>query len=102
MKICIPTNDDRGCDSQASMHFGDAPFFVLAEVESAALEVLRNPECHGHHQSCHHTQVLKAHAVDAVVCEGIGRRAVDGLRDAGIDVLVPPDRVVSEPAAEPA
>jgi len=96
MKICIPTNDNRGLESQASMHFGSAPFFILADVESANLEVVPNPECQDHHQSCHHIPLLKAHAVDAVVCEGIGRRAVSGLREAGIDVLVPPARTVSE------
>ena len=96
MKICIPTNDDRGLESEASMHFGHAPFFILADVESAGLEVLRNPECHDHHGSCHHVQLLKAHAVDAVVCPGIGRQAASGLREAGIDVFVPAERTVSE------
>lgn len=96
MKICIPTNDDRGLESRASMHFGDAPFFILADVESAGLKVVRNPECRDHRHSCHHVRLLEAHDVDAVVCEGIGRRALSGLREAGIDVLVPPDRTVSE------
>ena len=68
MKICIPTNDDRGLESEASAHFGGAPFFILADVESRGLKVVRNPECHDHQQSCHHVQLLQAHAVDAVVC----------------------------------
>jgi predicted Fe-Mo cluster-binding NifX family protein len=96
MKICIPTNEDRGLESRASTNFGSAPFFVMADVENAGVKVVRNPECHGHHQSCHHVPLLEAHEVDAVVCAGIGRRAASGLRAAGIDVLVPPDRTVSE------
>jgi predicted Fe-Mo cluster-binding NifX family protein len=96
MKICIPTQNDRGPDSEASDHFGKAPFFVLADVDNGGLEVVRNPECHEQHHSCHHVQVLKAHAVDAVLCSGIGRRALAGLTEAGIEVLAPAGRTVSE------
>ena len=95
MKICIPTEDDRGLDSTAFNHFGSAPFFTLVDVESGGTKVMQNPECHEHHRSCHHIQLLKAHDVDAVVCEGIGRRAHAGLREAGIDVLVPSDGTIA-------
>jgi predicted Fe-Mo cluster-binding NifX family protein len=96
MKICIPTDEDRGFESEASAHFGRAPLFVLADTTGSDLRVVRNPECHEHHGSCHHHDLLKAHHVDAVVCEGIGRRATSGLEEVGIDVLVPPARTVRE------
>lgn len=96
MKICIPTSVDLGVRSEVSAHFADAPFFILADLESAELETVQNPECHKHPGACHHVRLLEAHRVDAVVCEGIGRRAASGLREAGIDVLVPPARGVAQ------
>jgi len=96
MKICIPTQDDLGLDSTAFTHFGSAPFFTLVDIESGGLKVVRNPECHENHSSCHHVPLLQAHAVEAVVCEGIGRRAAAGLREAAIDVLVSAGPTVSE------
>lgn len=96
MKLCIPSGDDRGLESTAFGHFGSAPFFTMVDVESGGLKVVQNPECHDRHRSCHHVQILAAHDVDAVVCRNIGRRAYDGLRAAGIDVLVPPRDTVSE------
>ena len=96
MKICIPTSDDQGLQSTAFDHFGRAPFFTMVDIESGRLKVVANPSCHEHHGSCHHTELLEAHAVDAVVCRGIGRGAVAGLHAAGINVLVPADPTVSE------
>ena len=96
MKICIPATNDRGLDSDVSSHFGDAPFFVVVDLESGASKGVRNPECQEHHGSCHHVHIFKALDVDAVACRRIGRRAHAGLRDAGIDVLGPAERTVAE------
>ena len=63
MKICIPTKNDRGPDSEVSEHFGNAPFFALADLDSGGLKVVRNPQCHEHHGSCHHARILQAHHV---------------------------------------
>jgi predicted Fe-Mo cluster-binding NifX family protein len=92
MKICVPTKNDRGPASEAFDHFGDAPFFAIADVDTGEIKVVRNPECHDEPHACHHVSLLQAHAVQAVACEGIGRRAFAGLREAGIDVIVPASR----------
>jgi predicted Fe-Mo cluster-binding NifX family protein len=73
-----------------SPHFGTAPFFTLVDLDTMNIEAVRNPNCHSQHGSCHHVPMLKAHSVDAVVCETIGRRALGSLRDAGIEVLSSP------------
>lgn len=31
----------------------------MVDVESGGLKVVRNPECHEHHQSCRHTELLE-------------------------------------------
>lgn len=85
MKLCIPTEDDRGMEGRASRHFGSAPFFTVVEPESGRVEVLKNPDCHAHPDSCHHVPQLRGHGVEAVVCEGLGRRAAAALSLAGIE-----------------
>jgi predicted Fe-Mo cluster-binding NifX family protein len=96
MKICIPTEDDRGLESTASRHFGSAPFFTMADTDSGGIEVVRNPDCHHGPQSCHHIPILRAHRVDGVVCNAIGRRAHSAMADAGIDILAAGDGTVSQ------
>lgn len=88
MKICIPTVDDRGHASTVHPHFGSAPFFTLIEVDSGDLRSVANPACRHEHGSCHHVGILGPHGVDAVVCTGIGRRALTGLREQGVEVLI--------------
>jgi predicted Fe-Mo cluster-binding NifX family protein len=87
MKICIPTQDDRGLDGGAFGHFGNAPFFTLVDLDSGQLEVLINPEVHRRAADCHHADILKEHRVDAVVCSDVGRYSLSVLNDAGIAVL---------------
>jgi len=95
MKICIPLESDQGLESKVTGHFGNAPLFGLVDVDSGALEVVPNPELRHRHGSCHPAEGLKALDVDAIVCQGVGRRAFAALSDAGIDVLIPTDRTVT-------
>lgn len=96
MKICIPTEDDRGLDSTAATHFGSAPYFTVADTDSDGVEVVRNPDCHHGPQSCHHIPILRAHHVDGVVCTTVGRRAYSAMIEAGIDIYAVPPGTVSE------
>jgi predicted Fe-Mo cluster-binding NifX family protein len=107
MKICIPTEDDRGLESRAFGHFGSAPFFTLVDVDNGQLEVLRNSGCqhgrHGHrgHQGqnsrhSHHVRQFKSHDVDAVLCNGVGRRAFAALDEAGIGIFSASGSTVSD------
>ena len=90
MKICIPTQDDQELASSVHPHFGRAPFLSIVDVDTGKLQVVKNPQCHDHPHSCHHLPILKSHDVDTVVCTGIGHRALENLRAAGIQVLWPP------------
>jgi predicted Fe-Mo cluster-binding NifX family protein len=88
MKICLPTHDDRGFDARLSDHFGSAPFLTFVDTGSGACEVLANPgRCH-EPGDCHPVAELGARAVRAVVCRGLGRRALEGLRRSGLEVFV--------------
>lgn len=96
MKICIPTHDDSGLDAALYDHFGSAPFFTLVDVDSARIEVIDNSDSGHQHGQCTPTGHLEGKQVDAVVCRGMGRRAVSRLLASGIDVLVADGRTVGE------
>jgi predicted Fe-Mo cluster-binding NifX family protein len=88
MRLCIPTTDNRGLQARLSDHFGSAPYFTLVDDASGVVEVL--PNGHARHQPghCDAAKGLEAHRIDAVVCLGVGRRALHSLEQAGIRVFV--------------
>ena len=88
MKICIPTQDERGLQSEVFGHFGSAPFFTVVDSESGQVEVAQNTNVHHSHGACHPMRQFGSRAVDAVVCRGMGRMAVASLTEAGVRVLV--------------
>jgi predicted Fe-Mo cluster-binding NifX family protein len=88
MKICIPTQDERGLDSELFGHFGSAPFFTVVDSESGEVEVRPNDNTHHGHGACQPMRQLGSRSIDAVVCQGMGRRAVASLKESGVRVLV--------------
>jgi predicted Fe-Mo cluster-binding NifX family protein len=88
MRLCIPTVRDRGRETPLADHFGSAPYFTLVDSETEVMEVL--PNTHAAHApgSCDAVRAIAAHHVDAVVCLGLGRRALASLESAGIAVFV--------------
>jgi predicted Fe-Mo cluster-binding NifX family protein len=86
MKICIPTHGDEGLEAAVAGHWGRAPFLTLLDTESGEVRVLANAP-HGEGR-CAPTAPLEDHGVEAILCSGVGRRAVAALEAAGIRVLV--------------
>jgi predicted Fe-Mo cluster-binding NifX family protein len=85
MRICIPTHGEEGRRAQVAGHLGRAPFLTLVDTETGALAVIANaPHRDGH---CRPSAPLEGRGVDAVVCTGVGRRALAALEEAGIRVL---------------
>jgi predicted Fe-Mo cluster-binding NifX family protein len=95
MKICIPSQDGRGLESDVHGHFGSAPWFTFVDTGTGDIDAVENPTCQASPGSCHHVGMLSRRGIDAVVSTGIGRRALAGLADAGIRVLVAPERKVA-------
>ena len=96
MKICIPTVGDRGLEETISPHFGSAPTFTLVDLETSRLEVLINNNQHHAHGMCHPLEILNGKAIDAVVCGGMGRRAVAGLNEGSIKAFLHKGGTVAE------
>jgi predicted Fe-Mo cluster-binding NifX family protein len=97
MRICIPTDGDEGLAATVAGHLGRAPFLTLVDVESGEVTVTANsPHGEGH---CNPTAPLAGRGVSAVLCTGVGRRAVAALEGAGIRVLVTDAQRVDEAVA---
>lgn len=99
MRLCIPTVDESGLESRLSGHFGSAPYFTLVETETEVVEVVANVQAEHEHGRCDASSSLQGLNVDAVVCQGLGRRAFAGLRDVGIAVFVAEPGTVSSALA---
>jgi predicted Fe-Mo cluster-binding NifX family protein len=94
MRICIPTHGDEGLSASVAGHWGRAPFLTLVDTESGEVAVLANaPHGEGH---CRPTGAIEGRGVEAILCSGVGRRAVAALESAGIRVLVTQAQRVDE------
>lgn len=96
MKICIPTLTGDGADSKLSEHFGSAPFFIVYDADSGAISASANSNQHHSHGTCHPVSALGDAKIDAVICRGMGARAVLGLKQAGIRVYASDAQTVSQ------
>jgi predicted Fe-Mo cluster-binding NifX family protein len=96
MRICIPTDDNKGLQSRVSNHFGGASFFTVFDTEKDRVDVVRNDEMgHGQRASEDVGRVTKLN-VDAIACQGVGAHAFNALRDSGIQLLLTQDKTVAD------
>ncbi len=96
MKICIPTATDEGLGAQVFGHFGSAPYFTIVDVESGEIRVVNNSNAHHSHGMCHPLGALSGLSIDAVICQGMGARAVQKLNEAGIRAFQAQGQTVAE------
>ena len=85
MRVAIPTADDRGFDSTVFEHFGKAPYFTVVDTETGQADAEPN---RGQHQGGTQSpaEIIAESGVDAILCGGLGRRAVRLFGDEGIQV----------------
>ena len=100
MKLCIPVAENHALNSIVYGHFGSAPFFLLVDSKTLALELLNNHDEHHVHGACNPLKALAGRAVDAVVVGGIGAGAIHGLRNAGIAVFQSPAQTIAAVVAQ--
>lgn len=109
MKIAVPTNDGLSI----AEHFGRSAGFLLFQAENGQItsrEMKENTAQHTHAQSScgtpagpalahDHTAILSALAgCDVVICAGMGWRAAEALKQAGVrEVIITGPGPVEEP-----
>ncbi len=87
MRICIPTNSKDGKEAKAHPHFGSAAYFAVYETEKGQLSFMENANRDHSHGMCHPMGSLNGLKIDAIVCAGIGLRAVTRLQEGGIKIF---------------
>ena len=87
MKVAIPTEDGSGYRAAVAQHFGRAPYYALVDVSSGEVQMEPN---RGEHVggTGRPTEVILGAGVGAVLCAGLGRRAIALFRESGISVYV--------------
>jgi len=88
MIVCFPTQDSAGFSAVLFGHFGSAPFFTIVNSETNEVETISNRNEHHQHGNCTPMQSLQGKNIGAIICRGMGRRAVQALNDAGIMVYI--------------
>jgi len=86
MRVCIPTEEDRGIESIIYGHFGSAQYFVICDTETDETKTLENKNQHHAHGTCSPMAALGGESVDSVIVGGIGKGAISGQNNAGIKV----------------
>lgn len=84
MRICIPTETNMGQEAKVYGHFGSAPYFTIYDTETDDCEIVDNSNQHHIHGTCNPIDALDGKDIDAVICNGMGKRAIQKLNEAGI------------------
>ncbi len=100
MKICIPTMDSNGMKSRAHGHFGSAPYFAVVDTVTGDVHVEANAGRRHAHGDCSPAGHVDRLSVEAVVCHGMGKRALASLRRDNINVLIATGETVADILAE--
>jgi len=96
MRICIPAETDDGNDAHVHAHFGSAPVFTIYDTHSNVLEHVKNSDHQHIHEMCQPLAALEDRCVDAVICTGMGARAVQRLNDGGVKTYRARGKTVQE------
>jgi len=96
MKICIPTKTQDSKNAKVYDHFGSAPYFTIYDTAANTVEIIDNANQHHIHGACQPMSALTGKKIDAVVCGGMGARAVQKLNEGGIKAY----RAAGETVAE--
>jgi predicted Fe-Mo cluster-binding NifX family protein len=96
MKVCLPTLDSRGLESQISQHFGSAPFYLIVDTESLEYQELPNKLRKHGNGNCHYFSGLRMAGIENLIVQDLGRGALQKLQAADSRVYKTPHRLVGE------
>jgi predicted Fe-Mo cluster-binding NifX family protein len=97
-RLCIPTEGAGGLDGRVGEHFGRVPTFTLVDSDTGEVEVLDNTSEHMGGSGLPADLLVQA-GVEVVLCQGLGRRAIQLLSAAGVSVCTGASGTVAEAVA---
>ena len=87
MKVCIPTEGNKGFDDMVGEHFGRVPYYTVVDTETDEVEALENTSEHMG-GSGYPPEIMARAGVNVMLCGGLGRRAIMMFEEMGIMVFV--------------
>ena len=87
MKVCIPTEGNKGLDELVGEHFGMAPYFTVVDTETDEVKALTNTSEHKGGRG-YPPEIMAKAGVDVMLCGGLGGRAIMMFEQMGIMVYV--------------
>lgn len=87
MKVCIPTNGNKGLNETVGEHFGRVPTYTVIDLDKEEVKVVPN-ESHHKGGRGYPPELLAKEGVRTMICSSLGRRAINMFCDFGIDVYV--------------
>ncbi len=88
MIVAVPLETSKGLNSRICEHFGSAPLYAVCNMDSGRLRIMENSNSRHEHGQCNPVDVFAQNSVDAVLCKGIGGRALIKLKMLDIEVFV--------------
>ncbi len=88
MIVAVPLETSEGLDSLICEHFGSAPLYAVCDTQSGRLQIVDNANKGHVHGQCSPIDVFSQNNIEAVLCKGIGARAIGKLKMLNIDVFV--------------
>jgi len=87
MKICVPTIDEKGLDDSIGEHFGRVPTYTIVDLETDDVRIIPNTS---HHMGGRGDppEIMAKEGVNAMICQGLGRRAISLFESLGIEVYI--------------
>ena len=87
MRICIPTLGENGLDNLVGEHFGRVPTYTIVDLDTNEVKVISNTSEHMGGRG-YPPEIMAKEGVNAMVCQGLGRRAISMFEQMGIDVFI--------------
>lgn len=87
MKLCIPTMGQGGLEDMVGEHFGRVPTYTLVDTETGQVNAIENKTLHMGGAG-YAPDLIAQHGAEAMLCGGLGRRAIMMFEDKGIMVYV--------------
>jgi len=87
MKIAVPTIGSRGLEELIGEHFGRTQTYTIVDSESNKIKTIDNTSHHMGGQA-YPPELLSKEGVEAILCSGMGGRAIRMFREHNISVYV--------------
>jgi len=96
MKVALPITADNGLQSLLYGHFGSAPYYAIYDTQQTTLNIIANTNQEHQYGQCRPSYNLGELGVAAVLCRGMGQRALVNLNGMGMRVFFCEATVVAE------